>query len=147
MPLRVFWRFFEWRFFCVELRDFGCWKGVVLVWNRCVELRGSVWNWGVLFRESLLNSLSIVLFNKLFLTQLRFKAEIIDFSVPKRVRNFSPCPLTSGCNRNYGGCKAPLTTYLINNLRPTIFRSVNKLNRSRFRIFRFQNKLIFQEPK
>ena len=26
--------------FCVELRDFGCRKGVVLELNRCVELRG-----------------------------------------------------------------------------------------------------------
>ena len=45
----------ELRGFCVELRDFGvelrgfCWKGVVLVWNRFVELRGSVWNWWKLF--------------------------------------------------------------------------------------------------
>ena len=30
---------------------FWCWKGVVLVWNRCVELRGSVWNWGVLIHS------------------------------------------------------------------------------------------------
>ena len=30
------------RGFCVELRDFGCLKGAVLWWNRCVELRGSV---------------------------------------------------------------------------------------------------------
>ena len=39
----------NWRVFGVELRDFGCWKGVVLVLNWCVELRGSVWNWRVLF--------------------------------------------------------------------------------------------------
>ena len=38
----------NWEFFGVELKNFGCWKGVVLVWNRCVELRGSVWTWGVL---------------------------------------------------------------------------------------------------
>ena len=38
----------ELRDFGVELRDYGCWKGMVHVWNRCVELRGSVWNWGVL---------------------------------------------------------------------------------------------------
>ena len=38
----------ELRDFGVELRDFGCWKGLVLVWNPCVNLRGSVWNWGVL---------------------------------------------------------------------------------------------------
>ena len=38
----------NWGVFGVELRDFWCWKGVVLVWNRCVELRGSRWNWGVL---------------------------------------------------------------------------------------------------
>ena len=52
--LLVFWRFFDWRFFGFELRDFGCWKGVVLVWNRCVELRGSMWKWGVLvqYRET-----------------------------------------------------------------------------------------------
>ena len=44
----------NWGAFRVELRDFGyelrgfwCWKGVFLVRNRCVELRGSVWNWGV----------------------------------------------------------------------------------------------------
>ena len=35
--------------FGVELRDFGCWKGVVLVWNRFVELREFVWNLGVLY--------------------------------------------------------------------------------------------------
>ena len=28
--------------FGVELRDFGCLKGVVLVWNRCVELRAHI---------------------------------------------------------------------------------------------------------
>ena len=27
--------------FGVELRDFRCWRGVVLVWNRCVKLRGT----------------------------------------------------------------------------------------------------------
>ena len=27
--------------FGVELWDFGCWEGVVLVWKRCVELRGT----------------------------------------------------------------------------------------------------------
>ena len=43
--LRSFWCGTEGK---VELRDFGCWRGVVLVWNRCVEVRGSVWNWGVL---------------------------------------------------------------------------------------------------
>ena len=45
----------ELRNFGVELRDFGCWKGVVLVWNRCVELRGSMWNWGVLVRKNFIN--------------------------------------------------------------------------------------------
>ena len=38
----------NWGVFGVELRDFGCLKGVVLVLNWCVELRGSVWSWGVL---------------------------------------------------------------------------------------------------
>ena len=33
---------------CVELRDFWGLKGVVQKWNWCVELSGSVWNWGVL---------------------------------------------------------------------------------------------------
>ena len=41
------WGVLNWGVFGDELRDFWCWKGVVLVWNRCVELRGSVWNWGV----------------------------------------------------------------------------------------------------
>ena len=36
----------------MELRDFGCWKGVVFVWIRRVELRGSVWNWEVLDRNN-----------------------------------------------------------------------------------------------
>ena len=31
-----------WGVFAVELRDFGCWKGVVLVWNRRVELSGTL---------------------------------------------------------------------------------------------------------
>ena len=66
VDLRRFWcetegcwteRFFVWNWgtlvpnwgvFGGELTDFGCWKGVVLVWNRCIELRRSVWNWGVL---------------------------------------------------------------------------------------------------
>ena len=52
----------NWGVFCVELRDFGVelrgfWcrtEGFLVLkrcgplWNRCVELRGSVWNWGVL---------------------------------------------------------------------------------------------------
>ena len=38
----------NWGVFGVELRDFWGWKGVVQKWNWCVELRGSVWNWGVL---------------------------------------------------------------------------------------------------
>ena len=38
----------NWGVFDVELRVFWGWKGVVQKWNRCVELRGSVWNWGVL---------------------------------------------------------------------------------------------------
>ena len=38
----------NWEVFGVELKYFGCWKGVVLVWNRCVELRRPVWNCGVL---------------------------------------------------------------------------------------------------
>ena len=46
VELRV--QVFNWRVFGVELGEFVCWKGVVLVWNRCVELRGSMWNWGVL---------------------------------------------------------------------------------------------------
>ena len=49
------WRFFgvelrsvlNWRVFGVELTDFGGWKGVILVLNWYVELRGSMWNWGV----------------------------------------------------------------------------------------------------
>ena len=31
----------ELRDFGVELRDFWCLKGEVIVWNRCVELRGT----------------------------------------------------------------------------------------------------------
>ena len=38
----------NWGFFGVELRGVGCWKGVFLVLNCCVELRRSVWNWTVL---------------------------------------------------------------------------------------------------
>ena len=38
----------NWGVFGVEQSDFECWKDVVLVWNRCVELRGSVWKLGVL---------------------------------------------------------------------------------------------------
>ena len=46
----------NWGVFGMELRFlwcwtegfFGCLKGVVLMWNRCVEVRGSVQNWGVL---------------------------------------------------------------------------------------------------
>ena len=41
----------NWGIYCVELRDLGYWKGVVHVWNRCVELRRSVWNWGVLLQR------------------------------------------------------------------------------------------------
>ena len=39
----------NWGVFVVELRDFGCWKGVVLVGNRCVELRGTPFriNWRI----------------------------------------------------------------------------------------------------
>ena len=43
--LREFWCWNEgkwnWGVFGVEQRDFGCWKSVDLVWNRCVELRGT----------------------------------------------------------------------------------------------------------
>ena len=49
------WGGWNWGIFGVEMRGFWCgteglwdWKGVVLVWNWCFELRGSVLNWGVL---------------------------------------------------------------------------------------------------
>ena len=51
VELRVFWCGTEglcWTEGFLELRDFWGWKGVVQKWNWCVELRGSVWNWGVL---------------------------------------------------------------------------------------------------
>ena len=38
----------NWGVFGVKLRNFGCWKGLVFVWNPIVELMGSVWNLRVL---------------------------------------------------------------------------------------------------
>ena len=44
--------------FGVEVRDFGCCNGVVLVWNRCVELRGTPW------RSFQMLKISIFIFKK-----------------------------------------------------------------------------------
>ena len=53
----------NWGVFGVELRDFWGWKGVVHKSNWWVELRGSVWNWGVLLIY--LNDWPIIISNRI----------------------------------------------------------------------------------
>ena len=113
----------NWGAFGVELRDYGGWKGVVLVWNWCVEwwvcleLRGTHRKWGLKFW---------IIINRNW--KVSFGVKIFEFQICSTIQNIFRC-------------KNTLTVQ--NFLELNIFMKLSFFLGLKF----FQSKIFFQEFK